>query len=94
MDEASQVEQALARLLAAGPVEVYENGRWLAALSGLRFEVRHDGRKTLIHLWSEERNLVRRVLRIAEQTEGHIVDRKSTRLNSSHIQKSRMPSSA
>lgn len=73
MDEASQVEQAMNQLIAAGPVEVYENGQWLAVLSGLRFEVRHDGRKTLIHLWSEERNLVRRVLRIAEQTEGHIV---------------------
>ena len=37
---------------------------------------------------------VRSCLLLAVQAEGAEVDRKSTRLNSSHIQKSRMPSSA
>ena len=32
--------------------------------------------------------------RLDGQVKGNIIDRKSTRLNSSHIQKSRMPSSA
>ena len=36
----------------------------------------------------------REVIRLFEEGNGEDVDRKSTRLNSSHIQKSRMPSSA
>ena len=35
-----------------------------------------------------------RLARAAAPTDGYVADRKSTRLNSSHIQKSRMPSSA
>jgi len=69
---AAQLEQALAELLASGKVEVRENGQWLAALSSAHYEVRSEGRYTLIHLWSEDRNLVRRVLRVAEQSAGRI----------------------
>ena len=40
-------------------------------------------------------DVVQRVRRLMnERAVGHLGDRKSTRLNSSHIQKSRMPSSA
>ncbi len=73
MGDAAELERALADLLAAGRVEVHENGRWLAALSSLRYEVRSHGAATLLHLWSEERNLVRRVLRVTEQSADHIV---------------------
>ena len=66
MGGAAEVERALRELLASGKVEVHENGRWLAALSELQFEVRRQGSYTLIHLWSEERNLVRRVLHVTE----------------------------
>ena len=72
MDEQEQqggLRRALEELCAGGLVEVYEDGRLLAGLSNLRFDVREEGNRTLL-------------------------DRKSTRLNSSHIQKSRMPSSA
>lgn len=61
------LEQALARLLAAGRVEVQENGAWLAALEGFRYEVRQQGDAALLHLWADEGNLVRRVLRIVSQ---------------------------
>ena len=50
--------------------------------------------------WSEGAPVnLERALRVGDELGGHIVsghveDRKSTRLNSSHIQKSRMPSSA
>ena len=73
MAESSELEQALAALTAAGRVEVRENGRWLAALASLQYEVRQHAGGTLIHLWSDERNLVRRVLRVAEQSQEHVV---------------------
>ena len=60
-------------LLGSGRVEVLENGQWLAALSGGQYEVRRQGTSTFVHLWSEEHNLVRRVLRVAEQSAERIV---------------------
>ena len=46
----------------------------LAALTaGGRVEVRERAGATLIHLWSDERNLVRRVLRVAEHSREHVV---------------------
>ncbi len=73
MTQADPLEDALAELVASGPVEIHENGQWLAGLSALRYEVQRQGANTLIHLWSEERNLVRRVLRVAEQSGHRIV---------------------
>ncbi len=73
MSDAAEVERALNELVASGKVEVHENGRWLAALSDLRFEVRSQGAHALIHLWSEERNLVRRILRVAECSADHLL---------------------
>jgi len=72
MDDWGELENALAGLRAAGSVEVREDGEWLAELSGLRCEVRREGKYPLIHLWSEECNLVRRVLCIAERSLDHI----------------------
>jgi hypothetical protein len=63
----SEIEQSLAALVASGPVEVRENGVRLASLSSFQYEIRLEGSGTLLHLWSEERTLARRVLRIAEQ---------------------------
>src|SRR5712692_7774025 len=73
MGVATEIERALAELAASGRVEVHENGQWLAALSSAHCEVRTQGAATLIHLWSEECNLVRRVLRVAEQSPGRMV---------------------
>jgi hypothetical protein len=67
VDVAQMLEEALGRLLAAGRVEVQENGAWLAALEGFQYEVRQQDNAALLHLWSAERNLVRRVLRITCQ---------------------------
>src|ERR1700722_14357471 len=58
--------EALERLRATGPVEVYEAGEWLAALAGFHFEVRRQGDVVLLHLWSPQRTLVRRILRISD----------------------------
>ncbi len=73
MEIAAELERTLAELIASGPVEVRENGQWLAALSAVQYEVRRQGHSTLLHLWSEERNLVRRVLRVAEQSPDRMV---------------------
>lgn len=73
MGTAAELERALAELVASGVVEVHENGRWLAPLAQLRFQVRDQGSYTLLHLWSEERNLVRRVLRVTEQSPDRLV---------------------
>jgi hypothetical protein len=73
VDQADELAQALERLAASGRVEVRENGAWLAALAGAQFEVRRQGSHTLVHLWSEEQNLVRRVVRIAEQSDERLL---------------------
>lgn len=73
MDEATQLAEALKELAATGPVEVHEDGKWLAELAGLEYEVRPAGKQALVHLWSESRNLTRRVLRVAERSPERIV---------------------
>ncbi len=72
MELAPALTEALERLLAAGRVEVRENEAWLAALEGFRYEVRPQGGALLLHLWSAEGNLVRRVLRVIDDQPGRL----------------------
>jgi hypothetical protein len=72
MELARDLREALDRLLAEGRLEVRENGAWLASLEGFRYEVREQGGVALLHLWSQERNLVRRVLGILENAPGRL----------------------
>jgi hypothetical protein len=69
----SEILGALAALQAAGPVEVRENGARVASLADFQYEVRAQGSGTLLHLWSSERSLARRVVRIAEQSAERLV---------------------
>jgi hypothetical protein len=64
MELAQSLDMALARMTAAGRVEVRENGTWLAPLEGFRYEVRPHNGAALLHLWSSQRDQVRRVTRI------------------------------
>jgi hypothetical protein len=65
MEELAQpLAETLSRMLAGGRVEVRENGTWLATLEGFRFEVRQQHNAALLHLWSEEHDLVRQVTRV------------------------------
>ena len=57
----------------SGVVEVHEEGRWLAELTGLHCEIRNEGKQSLVHIWSEDRNLVRRILRVAEHSAERVV---------------------
>jgi hypothetical protein len=69
----SEILGALATLAAAGPVEVRENGARVAQLADFQYEARAQGSATLLHLWSAERTLARRVVRIAEQSAERLV---------------------
>ncbi|MGB8848180.1 MAG: hypothetical protein WA766_04355 [Candidatus Acidiferrales bacterium] len=73
MDEWTQLEQTLDTMTASGSVEVHEDGQWLAELSGLHCEIQKEGKQPLVHLWSDERNLVRRILRVAEHSPNRVV---------------------
>jgi hypothetical protein len=74
MEVAGDLESALAILAAASrTVEIHEDGEWIGSLADLRCDVRRESTGTLIHLWSSERNLVRRVLRIAERSESELI---------------------
>ena len=108
--EPANPRERIEAFLAAGPREVSEDGEFLFELTGPSFRLEEAGGKLLLHLWSPERTWVRRVAGILQESPDKLVlgierfggakpgkltlDRKSTRLNSSHIQKSRMPSSA
>lgn len=66
--DAAALREAIRSLAEQGPVEVFEQGQFLAPLAGFRHEVRTQGARVLLQLWSEEGNLVRQVLAIREQS--------------------------
>lgn len=73
MNNWSELDSALTAMAACGCCEVREDGQWLAELSGLHCELRRQGTNALVHLWSDERNLTRRVLHVKEQSDDRIV---------------------
>ena len=73
MNEWAELDRALDAMASSGSAEVREDGEWLAELAGLRCELRAEGKNPLVHLWSEERNLTRRILRVREQSQDRIV---------------------
>ena len=72
-DDWAELDRALGEMAASGSVEVREDGEWLAELAGLHCELRRQGKNSLVHLWSDERNLTRRVLRVKEHSENQII---------------------
>ena len=73
MELAAELRRALNGLCATGPPEVRENGEWLAGLEGVQYEVRAQGDAALLHLWSAQQSMVRRVLRVAEESGDRVV---------------------
>jgi hypothetical protein len=73
MELAGELRRALDGLCALGAPEVRENGEWLAGLDGVQYEVRSQGEGALLHLWSAQQTLVRRVLRVAEESRDRVV---------------------
>jgi hypothetical protein len=72
-DWAELDDKTLREFSASGVIEITENGEWLAALARLQFEVHVQGKNPLIHLWSDERNLTRRLVRVKSHDENRIV---------------------
>lgn len=72
-DDWADLDRALGEMAASGSVEVREDGEWLAEFAGLHCELRHQGKNSLVHLWSDERNLTRRVLCVKEHSENQII---------------------
>jgi len=73
MELAAELRRALDGVCAIGNPEVRENGEWLAGLEGVHYEVSAQGDAALLHLWSNQQSLVRRVLRVAEATGDRVV---------------------
>jgi hypothetical protein len=66
---ATELQASLQEFTSYGVVEVHENGGCVAPLSGMSWEVRGDGEKPLLHLWSEQFDFTRRVLAITDRSE-------------------------
>jgi hypothetical protein len=66
---AAELEASLQEFVASGAVEVRENGGRVAPFSGMSWEVRGAGEKPLLHLWSEQFHLTRRVLAITDHSD-------------------------
>ena len=73
MNLAKELEASLKEFLAAGLVDLHENGGRTSFASGLSWEVRGDGEKPLLHLWAERFNVTRRVLAITDCSEQRLV---------------------
>jgi hypothetical protein len=73
MELAADLRRALDGLCAIGVPEVRENGEKLSGLAALEYEVSAQGDAALLHLWSAQQSLVRRVLRVAEQSNDRVV---------------------
>jgi hypothetical protein len=69
----AMLDRTLQEFISAGAVEVREDGEWLAELDALQCEINCKGKHPLVHLWSDERNLTRRVLSVKERREDRIV---------------------
>lgn len=69
MEFAAELQASLKEFTATGAVEVRENGGRVASFAGVSWEVRGSQEKPLLHLWSEQLNLTRRVLAITDHSE-------------------------
>src|SRR5580765_3758249 len=69
MELAAELKATLREFVSAAPVEVRENGGRVAPGTGLSWEVRGAAEKPLLHLWSAQYNVTRRVLAITDQSE-------------------------
>src|SRR5580692_11867419 len=69
VDLSAELQACLKEFTADGVIEIRENGGRVAPFSGLSWEVRGASEKPLLHLWSENYNLTRRVLAITDHSE-------------------------
>jgi hypothetical protein len=72
MELAEELRASLQGFLAGATIEIRENGGRITSASPLSWEVRGAAGKPLLHLWSENCNVTRRVLAIADQSENRM----------------------
>jgi hypothetical protein len=70
---AAELEATLREFALHAPVEVRENGSHLVPFAGLSWEIRGAAEKPLLHLWSAEYNVTRRVLGITDHSEQRLI---------------------
>ncbi len=73
MELAEELRACLQDLSSGGTIEIRENGGRVPSATRLSWEVRGAPAKPLLHLWSENCNVTRRVLAITEHSEGRVV---------------------
>ncbi len=73
MELAEELRACLQELTACGTLEIRENSGRIPSARPLSWEVRGAPAKPLLHLWSENCNLTRRVLAITEQSDGRVL---------------------
>jgi hypothetical protein len=67
----AELQVGLKEFTAAGAIEIRENGGRVAPSRDSPGEVRGAAEKPLLHRWSENHNLTRRVLAITDHSEQH-----------------------
>jgi len=65
MEEWDDLDRAVGEMAGSGNAEVREDGEWLAELSSFRCEL--QGKQSLVHVWSDDRNFTRRIVRVKER---------------------------
>jgi len=73
MKLAAELEASLREFVSAGAAELCENGGRLAPLSKFSWEVRGSDDKPVLHIWSEQYNLTRRVIAIADHSDARLM---------------------
>jgi len=72
-DDWAEPGRVLGEMSAPGNAEVRKHADWLAELRALHCDFRCEGKSAVVHLWSDERNLRRRVLRVKESSENRML---------------------
>lgn len=73
MTFADELRASLQQLFACDPIEIRDSGARVTPATPLSWEVRGAAEKPLLHLWAENCNLTRRVVAIADQSEGRLL---------------------
>jgi hypothetical protein len=72
MNLAEDLRASLQDILVSGTAEIRENGSRVTSASPLSWEIRGNAEKPLLHLWSENCNVTRRVVAITDNSQDRL----------------------
>ena len=72
MNLAEDLRASLQDILVSGTVEIRENGNRVTSAAPLSWEVRGNAEKPLLHLWSDNCNVTRRVVAITDNSQDRL----------------------